>query len=110
MKVAIGDENGFVASHLGRCKKFIIASVVDGQVQAKNILNSPISEEKGLIPSLLAANEIDYLICGGLGHKAKVFFADKGISVIVGVTGKIEEVLTSFIKGELLSLDNLCDH
>ena len=48
------------------------------------------------------------MIAGGMGRRAEAFFNQYGIEVIVGVTGKIDEVIKKIIDGTLEGGESLC--
>ena len=43
-----------------------------------------------------------------MGQRAKMLFNEKGIQAVVGIEGKIEEVLNNFAQGQLEGGSNSC--
>ncbi|MGB6608069.1 MAG: dinitrogenase iron-molybdenum cofactor, partial [Atribacterota bacterium] len=44
----------------------------------------------------------------GMGNRAQMLFAEKKIVPVIGVTGKIEEVIEKFVQGKLESGESFC--
>ena len=107
MKIAISTDAGFVSAHFGRCPSFTIAEIEEGQVLKIEEINNP-GHQPAFLPNFLAEREVKYIICGGMGNIAQMLFAEKKIIPVIGVTGKIEEVIEKFIKGQLKEGESLC--
>jgi len=43
-----------------------------------------------------------------MGNRAQMLFAEKNITPIIGVTGKIEEVMEKFAQGKLEAGESFC--
>jgi len=112
MKVAIATENGFIAQHFGRCPGFTIADIEDGKVISKSFVENPgfKAHQPGQVPMFLRKQNVTHVIAGGAGPNAIANLQSSGIMVIVGVTGKVDEILDKFIKGGLKGGESLCDH
>ena len=50
------------------------------------------------------------IITGGMGGMAVNLFKEKGVDVILGATGSIDENLNTFVSGDLASTGSVCDH
>ena len=107
MKIAISTDAGFVSAHFGRCPSFTIAEIEEGKVLKIEEINNP-GHQPAFLPNFLAEHGVKYIICGGMGRRAQDLFAEKEIIPIVGVTGKIEEVIEKFVKGQLKEGESLC--
>jgi len=51
---------------------------------------------------------VECIIAGGMGGRAAVLFDQYEIQPIMGVTGKIEEVITRLLNGTLEGGESLC--
>lgn len=109
MKVAVPSEGTNICVHFGHCESFTIAEVEDGKVLNKKVLDAP-PHEPGLLPRLLAGEGVDVVIAGGMGSRAQDLFAQQNIKVISGASGSIDDALAAFIKGNLQTGPNVCDH
>ncbi|MGQ9665327.1 MAG: NifB/NifX family molybdenum-iron cluster-binding protein [bacterium] len=107
MRVAISTDGDYVSPHFGRCPSFTIVDIEDGKVIKKEMIENP-GHQPGFIPQFLHQQGVDYIICGGMGSRAKGFFYEFRIQTIVGVKGSIAEVLEQFLKGTLKDGENTC--
>lgn len=109
VKIAVSTENYQVASHFGRCPEFTIAEVKNEEIIDKKVIENP-GHKPGFLPRFLAEKEVDCVISGGMGERARKIFAENRIDTVVGVEGKVDKVITSYIQGELSSSDSYCEH
>lgn len=107
MKVAISTDSGFVSAHFGRCPVFTMVEIEDGKVVKIEENNNP-GHQPGFLPVFLAEQGVNCIICGGMGDRAQMLFTEKKITPVIGVTGKVEEVIEKFIKGQLKGGESLC--
>jgi len=107
MKIAISTDAGFVSAHFGRCPSFTIAEIEEGQVLKIEEINNP-GHQPAFLPNFLAEHGAKYIICGGMGNRAQMLFAEKKIIPVIGVTGKIEEVIEKFVQGKLEAGESFC--
>jgi len=107
LKVAISTDGDFVSAHFGRCPEFTILDINDGKVDKKEIIQNP-GHQPGYIPQFLNQKGVQCIICGGMGARATGFFEELGIQAIVGISGKIDEVIKELLKGTLKGGESLC--
>jgi len=107
MKIAISIDGENVSAHFGRCPEYAIVEIENNKVLKKEIVKNP-GHQTGLIPEFLNKQGINYIVTGGMGRRALDFFKQFEIEPIVGITGKVDEVIEKFIKGELKSNESLC--
>lgn len=115
MRVAMPMEDGYVSEHFGRARYFVIADIENGEVKSKEIVENPVYEahRPGAVPRFLIEKGVQCIVCGGMGPSAEQIFRRKGIEVMMGISGKIDEVLEKLAKGELEggeNLRNVCEH
>ena len=91
MKIAISTDSGNVCAHFGRAPEFTFITIENNQVIEKEVLQNP-GHSVGSIPQYVTQQGAKYMIAGGMGRRAEDFFNQYGIEVIVGVTGKIDDV------------------
>ena len=110
MKIAITCENGQVFQHFGHTPGFAVFEAVDGKITSEKILSSGDSGH-GALASLLAFEQIDVLICGGIGGGAINALGNVGIKVVGGASGNVREVAEAFVNGTLqVKADFHCTH
>ncbi len=113
MRVAIALDDDFVSAHFGRCQAFLIVDIdKEGNILRQEKLENPgyVNHQPGLVPRFLQSIGVDYIIAGGMGPKAIMMLQSVGIQPILGVTGRVEDVLKAFIEGSLKGGESLCDH
>jgi predicted Fe-Mo cluster-binding NifX family protein len=107
MKVAISTDGDFVSAHFGRCPSFTIVDIENDKVARKEVVDNP-GHHPGFIPQFLHEKEVNCIIAGGMGMRATGFFNEFGIKVIVGISGRISEVIEKLLKGTLKGGESLC--
>ena len=107
MRVAISTDGDFVSAHFGRCPSFTIADIEDGKLTKKEVVDNP-GHEPGFIPQFLHEKGVNCIIAGGMGARAIGFFNELGIQAIMGISGKIDEVIEKLQKGTLEGGESLC--
>jgi len=109
MKIAVSTDNGQVAQHFGRCSEYTLAVLKDGKLISKETIENP-GHQPGFLPQFLAKRDVDLIMAGGMGQKAKRLFSERDIKTLIGVTGDVDEVLSDFARGELSTGQDLCEH
>ncbi|MCL6591579.1 MAG: NifB/NifX family molybdenum-iron cluster-binding protein [Firmicutes bacterium] len=107
MRIAISTDGDFVSPHFGRCPSFILVDIEDGKMVKKEIINNP-GHEPGVIPQFLHQKGAECIVCGGMGAQATGFFSELGIQVIMGVSGRISDVISQLEQGSLQGGASLC--
>lgn len=106
MKVAISSDGDYVSSHFGRCPYFTIVEIEGEKVLKKEVVENP-GHQPAFLPQFLSEKGVNCIIAGGMGGRATALFAEVGIEVIVGVSGKIDEVIDKLLKGDLKGGESL---
>ncbi len=107
MRVAVPleENNGldsYISRHFGRSRYFAVFDVENGNFKNLKIYENPFEEHgPGQIPNFLKDLGVEKLIVYGIGERAIEFFQEFGIDVISGVEGKLNEIIESFLNGEL---------
>ncbi len=110
MKIAVTYANGTVFQHFGHTETFQVYEVNGGTVCSVHLLSANGSGH-GALAGLLAANQVDVLICGGIGGGARTALTEAGIQVYGGVSGDAEAAVTALLKGQLqFDPDARCSH
>ncbi len=112
MKIAIPMTNGMISSHFGHCEQF---AIIDADVENKTItgmeLVTPPAHEPGVFPRWLAGLSVELVIAGGMGQRAQNLFKENNIDVIVGAADNTpQELVEMYLRNELASGQNICDH
>ena len=111
MRIAVAaDESGEIFQHFGHTRFFAVYDIKDGKVSSHSMIDAEGSGHSAL-GGFLRENNVDLLICGGIGGGAKNVLTEAGIELVSGVSGSIEEAVQNFIEGKLHDdPDAECDH
>jgi predicted Fe-Mo cluster-binding NifX family protein len=111
VKVAIATEGNFVSPHFGHCSEYTIYEVDEreNKVIGKKVIENP-GHQPGFLPGYLAKLGVNCIIAGGMGPRAQQLFAQNNIETITGVSGRLDDVVLEYLKGNLADKGNLCDH
>lgn len=109
MKIAVTYENGEIFQHFGRTEWFKVYDVEDGRVLSAQVLPTNGTGHEALA-DFLAGNQIEAVICGGLGGGMEAALAIVGIEVISGIQGDADQAVEAYLRGELESAGVNCHH
>lgn len=109
MKIAVTYDNGNVFQHFGRTEFFKVYNVEDNKVVSSEVIGSN-GTGHGALAGLLADQDVDVLICGGIGGGAQAALAEVGVELIAGAQGDTDQAVETYLKGELVSTGANCDH
>ena len=109
MKIAVTYDNGSVFQHFGKTENFKVYEVENGQVLSGEVISSNGSGHSALA-GLLAGQNVDVLICGGIGGGAQAALTEAGIELCAGAQGDADQAVEAYLKGELVSSGATCDH
>ena len=107
MKIVISTDGDFVSAHFGRCPTFTIIEIEENKLISRQTLDNP-GHHPGFLPQFFHQKGIKCIIAEGMGQRAQGLFAQFGIDAIMGVSGRIDEVIEKIIKGSLEGGENLC--
>jgi len=107
MRIAISTDGEFVSAHFGRCPSFTLVDVENGKVAKRIEVVNP-GHQPGAIPQFLHQKGANCIVAGGMGMRATSFFEEYGIQAIVGVSGKIDDIIEQIKKGTLEGGESLC--
>ncbi|MBR6250553.1 MAG: NifB/NifX family molybdenum-iron cluster-binding protein [Bacteroidales bacterium] len=112
MKVAIPSRDGHVDDHFGHCEYYTIYEIDND----KNIRNTYTVQSpegcgcKSNIASTLNADGVTVMLAGNIGQGAFNKLGASGISVVRGCSGAVDEVIASYLGGNLTDNAQMCDH
>jgi predicted Fe-Mo cluster-binding NifX family protein len=107
LKIAIPSENNSISPHFGRCPRFTIVDMKNGEVNSREEIDSP-GHSPGLLPDYFRSLDVDTVIAGGMGMRAIELFKEKNIKVILGVQGSIDNVLLDLKNNRLKEGSSSC--
>lgn len=107
MKIAISTDGEFVSQHFGRCPSFTIADIEKNKLVKKEIVANP-GHEPGFIPQFLHEKGVKCIVAGGMGQRAVGFFNELSIEAIVGISGKVDDIIEELKRGTLKGGESTC--
>lgn len=107
MKIAVTYENGEIFQHFGRTEAFKVYEVDEGKIVSAQVLPTNGSGHEALA-DFLAENQIEAVICGGVGGGMQTALAVVGIEVISGIQGDPDAAVEAYLNGELESAGVNC--
>ena len=90
-----------VSEHFGSAPCF---TIYDTDAQSINVIeNKNLHHSHGACQPLnaLSGQEIDAVVCGGMGARALINLNRGGIRAYLGKAGTVQDILTAFAKGDL---------
>ena len=112
MRIAVPYENetGTVFQHFGHSQAFKFYDVKEDAVEKSEVVSTQGSGH-GALAGFLKENEVDALICGGIGAGAIEALTDAGIRVYAGVKGAADEAVAQHLAGTLdYTTEANCSH
>jgi predicted Fe-Mo cluster-binding NifX family protein len=108
MRLAIVKEGDRVSSHYGRSEGFVLAEIDNGSIKSREVVPAPSEHSCGGLAELFLKHQVETVIVGGIGGGALQHLNAAGINIVAGASGGIEEVLSSYLDGSLVSGDAVC--
>ena len=98
MRIAVPyeNENGTVFQHFGHSQAFKFYDVKEDAVEKSEVVSTQGSGH-GALAGLLKENEVDALICGGIGAGALEALGSAGIRVYAGVKGAADAAVAQHL-------------
>ena len=109
MRIAVTYDNGNIFQHFGKTENFKVYEVENNQVVSSEVISSNGSGH-GALAGLLDGQNVDVLICGGIGGGAQAALTEAGIEFCSGAQGDADQAVEAYLKGELVSSGVNCDH
>ncbi len=109
MRYAISANQGYVSPHFGRCQKYVLIDIENGEVTSGQVIDNP-GHSPGFIPKFLHDKGVNCIVCGGIGKQAAQLLEEYGIEVITGVEGSVESVIQKLLVGTIEGGASFCHH
>ena len=110
MRIAVTYENGQVFQHFGHTEQFKIYNVEEGKIVSSEVMDTN-GNGHGALAGILYGQQVDVLICGGIGGGAQMALAQAGIKLFGGVSGDADAAVEAFVAGNLAyNPDVRCNH
>ena len=109
MRIAVTYDNGEVFQHFGRTENFKVYEIENNQIIASEVISSN-GQGHGALAGILAMNQIDVLICGGIGGGAQMALTEVGIELCAGAFGDVDKAVLNYLEGTLVNTGSNCNH
>lgn len=110
MRIAVTYENGQIFQHFGHTEEFKFYDIEDGKIVNSTVVPTNGSGH-GALAGFLSANNVEILICGGIGGGAQTALAQAGVKLYGGVNGSADGAVNEFLLGILDFNPNvMCSH
>ena len=102
--------NGNVAGHFGNATHFVVAEIEEGKVKSTKLVKSLHAGQHvpGALPKFVKELKADVVITGDIGPMAIKLFNDYKIKLVIGVEGKVKDILEQYATGKLEGEENKC--
>lgn len=107
MKYAISTDGENVSAHFGRCPTITLLTVDEGKVIEREEIPNP-EHSPGFLPQFLRERGAECIVAGGMGPRATMLFDKAGISYMLGIQGKVDDVVQSIVDGTLTGGESTC--
>jgi len=110
MRIAVTYENGQIFQHFGRTEYFKVYDVENNQILNSQVMGTD-GQGHGALAGILMGQQVDVLICGGIGGGAQNALAEAGIKLYGGVSGDVDAAVEALLNGTLVFNENVqCNH
>jgi len=110
MKIAVTYENGEIFQHFGHTEQFKIYEIAEGKVITSTVVPT-MGSGHGTLAGFLKEQNVDTLICGGIGGGAKMALDEAGIKLYGGVDGVADKAVEYLLENSLkYNPDIECSH
>ena len=110
MKIAIPVKNDAIFQHFGMAPAFKVYTVENTAVAATALIETPGQGHSAKVTPLVE-NQVDCVICGGIGAGARTALAQAGIELYPGVSGDALAAVQQLAAGNLaFDPDTTCSH
>ena len=110
MKIAVTYDNGVIFQHFGRTEHFKVYEIVDNKVVSTGVIDAN-GTGHGALAGLLADNNVDMLICGGIGGGAQIALMEANVRLFAGISGYADDAIEAYLAGKLAHNPNAnCSH
>ncbi len=100
MKIAVTYENGSIFAHFGKSEAFKIYEVENDEIVSAEVVKTTGSGH-GALAGFLSANNVDAVICGGIGQGAQTALSNAGIKLYAGISGNTDDAVKALLNGTL---------
>jgi len=110
MKIAVTFDNGQIFQHFGHTEYMKLYTVENNEIVSSEV-KSTNGSGHGALAGFLVLQDVEVLLCGGIGGGARTALAAAGIELYPGVNGDADAAVEAFLAGNLeYDPDTVCSH
>lgn len=110
MIIAVTYENENVFQHFGHTQNFKLYNVEDNKIIDCKVVSTN-GQGHGALATFLKNNNVDIVICGGIGSGAQIALNNNGIKFYGGVSGGCDDSVSALLNNTLEYNPNvMCSH
>lgn len=110
MRIAVTYENGMIYQHFGHTSQFKVYDIENDTIVKEQIVDT-MGQGHGALAGFLFNNDVDALICGGIGGGAQMALKEAGIKLYGGASGNADEAVKALMNGNLAYRPDVhCNH
>jgi predicted Fe-Mo cluster-binding NifX family protein len=113
VKIAVTSQNRrTITEHAGKCRKFWVYDIEQGQVTGKTLLELPIEQSlhESSPQESHPLDAVQLLITGGMGPGLQNRLAGKGITALMTAETDPDQAVAAYLQGTLVTGAGSCDH
>lgn len=113
MKIAVTSQNRkTITGHAGKCRKFWIYEVAAGGISDKRLLELPLEQSfhESAASQPHPLDDVNVLICGGLGQGLQYRLKQKGIQALATAETDPDKAVADWLLGDLAPLPAEAHH
>jgi predicted Fe-Mo cluster-binding NifX family protein len=113
VKIAVTSQNRrTITEHAGKCRKFWVYDIEQGQVTGKTLLELPIEQSlhESSPQESHPLDAVQVLITGGMGPGLQNRLAGKGITALMTAETDPDQAVAAYLQGTLVTGAGSCDH
>ena len=100
MIIAVPYAGGLIFQHFGHTVAFKMYETEGDRVISSRVVDTNGSGH-GALAGFLAENQVDVVLCGGIGGGAQMALANAGIRLYGGIAGEADEAVAALLAGTL---------
>jgi len=98
MRIALATDQDCVSQHFGCAPAFTIVDLDEGRIRSTFTIPNP-GCQHAFWADLFCRNSVKHVIAGAMGANAQAVIRGCGVDIILGVQGRIEDVVKQFAEG-----------
>lgn len=99
-KIAVSSNEKYMTPYFGRCYSFDFVEVKNGKIAKREKVLNP-GHDTDFLPKFLSEKDVSHVMAGHIDQEMKASLSNNSIKSLLGILGKIDDVIEKFVKGTL---------